>query len=87
MATKLYDLAVATGSYKTRDGKEKRTYENVGSLFQSDKDDSKYIMLKATFNPAGISRKEGSTDIFISLFKPREKRDSAVSQSILSPVL
>ena len=80
--TKLYDLAVATSKYTTRDGKERTNWENVGSLMENDKG-GKFIMLKATFNPAGLERKQGSDSVVISLFttKVKEQRDSAVGQA------
>ena len=88
MNTKLYDLAVVTGSYTDRNGETKRNYENVGAIMQSDKDDRRYIILKATFNPAAITRKEGSNYIFINMYKPRDlsagqagKNDESRNQS------
>ena len=78
MAKKLYDLAVATSKYTTRDGKEKSTWENVGSLLENDKG-GKYIMLKATFNPAGLERRQGSDSVVISLFAPKDKDNSSDS--------
>ena len=66
---KLYDLAVATRKYM-KDGQEKASWLNVGSVIQGD--NSPFIMLKAHFNPAGITRKEGAESISISLFTPKD---------------
>lgn len=69
MATKLYDLAVKTGSY-IKDGEEKGRYENIGTVWEGD--NGKYMVLKRTFNPAGVPFKDGSDSIFISMFEPRQ---------------
>ncbi len=71
-ATKLYDLAVKTGSYTDRaSGTEKNRYQNVGSVLQLD-DGSKMILLNRFFNPAGVPFKDGSDQIIVSMFKPKE---------------
>lgn len=71
-ATKLYDLAVKTGSYTDRaSGAEKGRYQNVGSVLQLD-DGSKMILLNRTFNPAGVPFKDGSDQIVISMFNPKD---------------
>lgn len=71
-AVKLYDLAVKTGSYTDRNtGAEKGRYQNVGSVLQMD-DGSKMILLSRSFNPAGVPFKDGSDQIIISMFKPKE---------------
>lgn len=70
MATKLYDLAVATRKYTDRDGKEKSVWENVGAILQADGEP--YMMLKAHFLPAAIARKDGSESILVSLFQPKD---------------
>ncbi len=77
MITKKYNLAVAVGKY-TVNGQEKTRWENIGSVMQSDK--GPYIMLKATFNPAAVQRKEGSDCIVISLFPPKENNQQQPQQ-------
>jgi len=70
--TKLYDLAVKTGSYTDRaSGAEKGRYQNVGSVLQLD-DGSKMILLNRTFNPAGVPFKDGSDQIIVSMLKPKD---------------
>lgn len=69
--TKKYDLAVKTGSYQ-KDGETKNRYKNIGAVFQGD--DGPFIMLDATFNPAGVPRKEGSDSIMVSCFAPRDNQ-------------
>lgn len=83
MARKLYDLAVAVSKYTAQDGSEKARWENVGSVWQdTDNQGNKYsfIMLKATFNPAAIKRKDGSDSIRLSLFKPKDKKQDSSAQ-------
>ncbi len=74
MPTKVYDLKVITGSYTGRDGKQHNNYETIGSVFKRDKDNSSYIMLKATFNPAGVPRKDGSSSIVVWLNTPKDDK-------------
>jgi hypothetical protein len=69
MAKKLYDVAVKTGSYQTN-GETKNRYENIGSVF--DGDNGPYLILKRSFNPAGVPFKEGSDSVIVSLFKPKD---------------
>lgn len=68
--TKLYDLAVKTGTY-TVNGETKNLFANVGAVMQGD--NGQFIMLNAHFNPAAIARKEGSESILISCFEPRQQ--------------
>lgn len=70
---KIRDLLVKVGSYTDRNtGQEKARWENVGALM--------VIMLKKTFNPAGVPSQEGRESILISAFVPQE-RDSQNSGS------
>ena len=80
MATKkIYDLAVATRRYTDRDGKEKSSYENVGSVLEMD-DGGRMILLKRSFNPAGVPFKDGSDQVVISMFVPKDKEQSPPAQ-------
>ena len=74
-AKKIYDLAVATRRYNDRDGKEKSSYENVGSVLEMD-DGGRMILLKRSFNPAGVPFKDGSDQVVISMFVPKDKEQS-----------
>lgn len=80
MPRKIKDLAVKTGSYTNNAGETKGRYENVGSILQMD-DGSKMILLKRSFNPAGVPFKEGSDQIIVSLFDPKEKEGGFVAAS------
>lgn len=72
MAKKLYDLAVKTGEYTTRDGDTKGRWQNIGSVLQMD-DGGKVILISRTFNPAGVPFREGSDQIMVSMFEPKDK--------------
>ena len=78
MTTKLYDLCVAVRSYKDNSGSDKTVWENVGSVLENN-EGRIFLMLKAHFNPAGITRKEGSESILVSMFPPK---NSAGNQSL-----
>lgn len=67
--TKRFDVAVKTGTY-IKNGEEKSRYENVGAVFEGD--NGMYMVMKRTFNPAGVPFKDGSDSIFLSLFEPRQ---------------
>ena len=38
---KIKDISVITGTYKNRDGQEKKRYQNIGSVFVDDNDNLK----------------------------------------------
>lgn len=75
-ARKLYDLAVKTGSYTDREGNDKGRWENIGSVLQMD-DGGKVILIKRTFNPAGVPFRDGSDQIMVSMFEPKDQQQSA----------
>lgn len=64
---KLYDLVIPLSKYE-KDGQEKTKWENVGVIMKNDK--GPFIMLKKTFNPAGIAESDRE-NILISMFKPK----------------
>ena len=71
-AKKVYDLAVSTRRYTDSEGNEKSAYENVGSVLEMD-DGGRMILLKRSFNPAGVPFKDGGDQIIISMFVPKDK--------------
>lgn len=73
-ATKLYDLAVKTGEYTDQSGQQKGRYENVGAVMQGD--NGQFIMLKRTFNPAGVPdlSGRGGDSVLISCFEPNNQQ-------------
>lgn len=75
--TKKYDVAAKTGTY-IKDGQEKARYETVGTIWQGD--NGFYMVMKRTFNPAGVPFKDGSDSIFLSLFEPRQDQQEQPRQ-------
>lgn len=78
MATKvLKELAIAVSTYEDRNsGQTKNRYENIGVLMESTNDrgeTNRYIMMKRSFNPAGVPFKQGSDKVLISLFDPKPR--------------
>ena len=64
---RVYDVAVKVGTYE-KDGETKGRYENVGVVLDSG--DGMYMLLKKTFNPAGV---ESDGDrIILSFFDIQE---------------
>lgn len=79
-STKIKDLAVKVGSYTDREsGQEKGRYENVGAVMESD-DGNMFIMLKRTFNPAGVPGNADRESILISAFDPQQRNGNGGGQ-------
>ena len=75
--SKKYDLVVKTGEYQ-KNGETKGRYENVGSVMQGEK--GPYIILKRTFNPAGIINPDNRDSVLISCFAPSDRQGQSQSQ-------
>lgn len=84
--TKLYDLAVKTGTYTDGGGQEKGRWLNVGSVMQTD-DGGKFIMLNKTFNPAGVPDLSGrnSESVLLSMFEPKGANQPAQQPAAQTP--
>lgn len=67
---KTYDLAVKTGTYKDKNGEQKNRYENIGTVVEGD--NGPYIIMKRTFNPAGVPNPENRDTIVVSMFAPKD---------------
>ncbi|OPX89077.1 MAG: hypothetical protein A4E53_01685 [Pelotomaculum sp. PtaB.Bin104] len=67
---KIFDVAVKVGTYE-KDGETKGRYENVGAVMEGE--NGKFILLKRTFNPAGVPNEDNRDKVILSLFKPKEK--------------
>ena len=65
---KLYDAVVKTGEYVDDQGNTKGRYENVGSVMQGD--NGMFLILKRTFNPAGLPNPENKDSAIVSFFEP-----------------
>ena len=77
--SKIYDLAVKTGSYTNHQGDEKSKWKTIGSIIET-KNGGKVILIDRTFNPAGVPVEYGKDSIMISMFEPKQKESQAGSQ-------
>jgi hypothetical protein len=78
---KIRDVVVKVGEYTDRNtGETKGRFENVGALMQNDDDSGSYfIMLKRTFNPAGVPKQDDRESILLSCYVPKEQREANAS--------
>lgn len=74
---KIRDVVVKVGEYIDRNtGETKGRFENVGALMQNDDGDGSYfIMLKRTFNPAGVPKQDDRESILLSCYIPKDHRE------------
>lgn len=70
--TKKYDLAVKVGEYTNRDGDTKGRYENIGMILAKD-DGGEFLLIKRTFNPAGVPNPDNKDSILVSKFEAKDK--------------
>ena len=68
---KTHDLVVKTGSYQDNNGEIKGSYENVGSVMQGD--NGMFLILKRTFNPAGVPNPDNKDSVILSCFEPKQQ--------------
>lgn len=73
MSTLIMDATVAVGKYTDKNGQEKTRWENVGEVYKGDNQNT-FLMMKATFNPAGVMREPGSDRIMIAFFPHKDNR-------------
>ena len=67
---KLYDAVVKTGEYQNTQGETKSRYENVGSVMQGD--NGQFLILKRTFNTAGVPNPDNKDSVIVSFFEPQQ---------------
>lgn len=79
-STKIKDLAVKVGTYTDSTGTEKGRYDSVGALMQSD-DGNMFVMLKRTFNPAGVPGNADRESILVSAFDPQPRNGQQGNQA------
>lgn len=72
---KAYDLVVVVETYTDKQGQKKNKYENVGEVLEKD-DGGRFIVLKRTFNPAGVPNPEGKANLLISMFVPKDQQQA-----------
>lgn len=81
MAQKIKDLAVKTGEYHDAvTGETKGRYENVGAIMKNDEGNA-FMMLKRTFNPAGVPNPDNRDSVLISMFDPKPRDDQPRQQA------
>ena len=73
MTHKVADLVVKTGEYQ-KDGEMKGRYENIGSLMMGDK--GHFLILKRTFNPAGVPNPDCKDSIIVSCFEQQNNQQA-----------
>lgn len=78
MAQKLFDAAVKTGEYVDGQGQTKGRYENIGTVMQGD--NGMFLVLKRTFNPAGVPNPENKDSVLISFFEPKQQQQGGYNQ-------
>ena len=76
----LKDLVVITGTYTDADGKSKHSHTNVGSLMQN-KDGGKYLLLKKTFNPAGVMSSPEHSHISVSFYDHKDAESKPAAKT------
>lgn len=79
---KIRDIVVKVGEYTDRNtGETKGRFENVGALMQNDDEaGSFFIMLKRTFNPAGVPKQDDRESILLSCYVPKDQREQQSEQ-------
>lgn len=77
-AQKLYDLAVKVGEYTDQQGQAKGRYENIGSVMQGD--NGMFLILKRTFNPAGVPNPDSKDSIIVSCFEQQAQGQQQAPQ-------
>lgn len=75
MTKVLYDLIVKEGEYQDETGMSKARFLNVGKVLQKETQEGtkSFMLLKRSFNPAGIANPENKDSIILSLVKPKPK--------------
>lgn len=69
---KLYDATVVVGEYTDKSGNQKKKYLTVGTVFEGDKGLS--MKLSRAFSPAGVPDKDGSGEIWVNFYEPKDKQ-------------
>ncbi len=73
------DAVVKTGSYTDGNGQPKNRYENIGKLMQGD-DGGYFMILKTTFNPAGVPNPDNKDAVMVSIFAPNNQQQGGGQQ-------
>ena len=79
---KIRDVVVKVGEYTDHNtGETKGRFENVGALMRNEDDDSFFIMLRRTFNPAGVPNNDERGSVLLSCYVPQDQRESKEDRS------
>jgi hypothetical protein len=78
MAKKTHDVVVKVGTYE-KNGETKNRYENIGSRMEKD-DGGAFLLIKRTFNPAGVPNPDNKDSIIVSLFEVKEKEGATARE-------
>ena len=75
---KLYDAVVKTGEYQSN-GETRGRYENIGSVMQGD--NGQFLILKRTFNAAGVPNPDNKDSVIVSFFEPQQQGQAPQNQN------
>lgn len=70
-AKKIRDLAVKVSEYQDSQGQTKGRYENIGSMMKGE-DGGVFLILKRTFNPAGVINPDNRDSVMVGCFELRD---------------
>lgn len=75
MPRKVYDLAVKTGEYTNSAGETKARWLTVGQVMEDDRG-GQFVLLRRSFNPAGVDVPQGRDSVVLSMFTPKDGREA-----------
>jgi hypothetical protein len=76
--TKTHDLAVKVGEYQ-KGGETKGRYENIGQILSDGQNE--LVMIKRTFNPAGVPNPDGRDSVLVSKFAAGDSKPAKPAPS------
>ena len=82
---KKYDLVVATGSYKNKEGQDKTQWLNIGKVLE--KQDGKLVM-KLDCTPTSVIDRDGNSvawDGWVQMFESKPREQSGAPQQQAAP--
>ena len=79
-AQRIREIKVPVGEYTDQSGQKRTRWETIGSLWAGDKND--FIVLKKTFNPAGLeSSPNNKHTVLLNCFDIEEKTQQPQAQA------
>jgi hypothetical protein len=78
MTKKIQNLVAVTGTYKNKDGEEKKRYLTVGKLVTKD-DDTQFAILEPWFNPVAVGSRNdnGELSVFLGVYDQEDRDNKA----------